>query len=282
MECLKEVKNNIFVTLIVLLVAIGFILSYFLSGKGGVLKYLVLAVGVGLAGLVLVIHLNDQLKLIDFGETESFYQYTTESPADSSQEQFYGGCGKKEEHEHFYGGCGKKEEHEHFGCGKKEHEHFGCGKKEHEHERFTEHFEDHETGADEMDVAQANQRQNAGVQRSEAIGSNEDYEDISGELKSRNQLPNDCYPKDVISPQELLPKDVESVWAQSVPSGQGSLSDKNFLNAGFHVGVNTVGQSLRNANRQLRSEPANPQVKVSPWLQSTIEPDTNRRPLEIS
>ena len=41
------------------------------------------------------------------------------------------------------------------------------------------------------------------------------------------------------------------------------------------------GESLRNANRQLRSEPANPQVKVSPWIQSTIEPDTNRKPLEI-
>ena len=47
------------------------------------------------------------------------------------------------------------------------------------------------------------------------------------------------------------------------------------------VGINTVGQSLRNANRQLRSEPPNPQVKVSPWLQSTIEPDSNRKPLEI-
>jgi hypothetical protein len=55
----------------------------------------------------------------------------------------------------------------------------------------------------------------------------------------------------------------------------------NFLTAGYHIGINTVGQTLRNANRQLRSEPLNPQVPVSPWLQTTIEPDTNRRPLEI-
>ena len=47
---------------------------------------------------------------------------------------------------------------------------------------------------------------------------------------------------------------------QTVPAGQGSLGDQNFLNAGFHVGINTVGQSLRNANLQLRSEPGNPQV----------------------
>ena len=47
------------------------------------------------------------------------------------------------------------------------------------------------------------------------------------------------------------------------------------------TGVNTVGQSLKNANRQLRSDPPNPQVKVSPWLQSTIEPDTDRKSLSL-
>ena len=61
----------------------------------------------------------------------------------------------------------------------------------------------------------------------------------------------------------------------------GELGEQNFLEAGHHVGVNTVGQSLRNANRQLRSEPANPDTKVSPWMQTTIGSDLNRRPLEI-
>ena len=101
------------------------------------------------------------------------------------------------------------------------------------------------------------------------------------ESKNSNRLPNECYPKDTLTPKDLLPQDSNSTWAQTVPSGQGSLGDQNFLNAGFHVGINTVGQSLRNANLQLRSEPANPQVKVSPWLQTTIEPDSNRRALEI-
>ena len=95
------------------------------------------------------------------------------------------------------------------------------------------------------------------------------------------RLPSECYPKDTLTPQDLLPQDSNSTWAQTVPAGQGSLGDQNFLNAGFHVGINTVGQSLRNANLQLRSEPANPQMKVSPWLQSTIDPDANRKALEI-
>lgn len=96
-----------------------------------------------------------------------------------------------------------------------------------------------------------------------------------------NQFPNDCYPKDQLSPSDLLPSDTNSTWAQVNPIGQGDLKDKNFLDAGYHIGVNTVGQTLRNANYQVRSEPPNPQVKVSPWMQTTIEPDSNRRPLEI-
>ena len=38
---------------------------------------------------------------------------------------------------------------------------------------------------------------------------------------------------------------------------------------------------MRNANLQVRSEPPNPTTKVSPWLETTIEPDTMRLPLEI-
>ena len=103
----------------------------------------------------------------------------------------------------------------------------------------------------------------------------------AGEGPQMNQLPSECYPKDVLASSDLLPRDANSLWAQVNPSGQGSLADQNFLTAGFHIGINTVGQTLRNANRQLRSEPLNPQVKVSPWQQTTIEPDINRRPLEI-
>jgi hypothetical protein len=88
--------------------------------------------------------------------------------------------------------------------------------------------------------------------------------------------------KPQLTASELLPQDnASSEWAQANPSANGSLKDKNFLQAGHHIGINSVGQSLRNANLQLRSDPPNPQTKVSPWLQSTIDPDTNRQSLEI-
>lgn len=96
------------------------------------------------------------------------------------------------------------------------------------------------------------------------------------------QGPAGCYPRDQLTPSELLPKDPNSVWAQQNPMGQGSLKGKNFLSAGALIGVNTVGQSLRNANLQLRSEPPNPQVPVSVFYNSTIQPDTSHRDLEIN
>lgn len=96
------------------------------------------------------------------------------------------------------------------------------------------------------------------------------------------EAPAGCYPRDQLTPGELLPKDPNSVWAQQNPMGTGSLKGKNFLSAGALIGVNTVGQSLRNGNYQFRSEPPNPQMPVSIWNQSTIEPDVNRRNLEVA
>ncbi len=127
-----------------------------------------------------------------------------------------------------------------------------------------------------------------GMGKNEVFSSVPSKEEPPTETKSNdqfglhgNQYPTDCYPKDTLTASELLPSDANSKWAQVNPSGQGELGDQNFLEAGFHIGTNTIGQTLRNPNLQLRSEPSNPQVKVSPWMQTTIEPDTNRRGLEI-
>lgn len=93
--------------------------------------------------------------------------------------------------------------------------------------------------------------------------------------------PADCYPRDNLTAQDLLPQDANSKWAQVNPAGQGDIAGQNFLTAGYHGGINTVGSTLRNANLQLRSDPLNPQLNVSPWNQTTIEPDLNHRALEI-
>tara|TARA_Y100000389_G_scaffold147340_1_gene146222 strand:+ start:103 stop:600 length:498 start_codon:yes stop_codon:yes gene_type:complete len=99
--------------------------------------------------------------------------------------------------------------------------------------------------------------------------------------KPTEKQPVQCYPRDTLSAADLLPRDAaNSPFAQVNPSGQGDADGQNFLTAGSLIGIDTVGQSLRNANQQLRSEPPNPQVKVSPWMQTTINPDLSRKSLD--
>jgi hypothetical protein len=82
-------------------------------------------------------------------------------------------------------------------------------------------------------------------------------------------------------PSELLPKDINSQWAQLNPAGSADFKNVNLLKAGSLIGIDTIGSTLRNANLQERSEPPNPTTSVSPWLNTTIEPDLMRLPLEI-
>ena len=79
----------------------------------------------------------------------------------------------------------------------------------------------------------------------------------------------------------LLPKDDSKVaadWGQFAPQ---DLYGRNFLDATKYFGVDTVGQTLRNASYDIRSTPPNPLRKISPWNQSTILPDTMRRAFNI-
>ena len=108
-------------------------------------------------------------------------------------------------------------------------------------------------------------------------GSSIDVAYTTGEF----QDPTTCFKRDRLSKTDLLPADATDKWSQINPSSSGDIADKNFLTAGYHIGINTVGQSMRNANLQLRSEIPNPQVAVSPWLISTIEPDIRPVSFEI-
>lgn len=113
------------------------------------------------------------------------------------------------------------------------------------------------------------------------LGQNSEPENVNGLQTSAQGLPPACARQQVVDPAELLPKDENSEWAKLNPMGNGDLQNVNLLKSGYHIGINTVSSSLRNANLQLRSEPANPQQSVGPWNNTTISPDINRRPLEI-
>jgi hypothetical protein len=122
---------------------------------------------------------------------------------------------------------------------------------------------------------------NQGPSPSDSLGHNEVFSSVNGIATPSRGLPSSCSKPNIQNPSDLLPKDSNNQWAQLNPSGKGDLANINLLKAGYHIGIDTIGQSLRNANLQIRSEPPNPQLNVGPWNNSTIVGDYMRVPLEI-
>jgi len=114
-------------------------------------------------------------------------------------------------------------------------------------------------------------------QASQPLGQNEVYSSVN--FNNNSQPMVNCNKSQ--NPSDLLPKDTNSNWASLNPQGKGDLSNINLLKSGYHLGIDTIGQTLKNANLQIRSEPPNPQLNVGPWNQSTITPDFMRPPLEL-
>jgi len=94
------------------------------------------------------------------------------------------------------------------------------------------------------------------------------------EEENSNNNQSDCVDNRLL-PKDLLPLNDDNLYADA-----DSLEGQNFLDAGYHSGINTVGSSLRNANLQLRADPVINKVNVGPWNNSTIQADNNRKPLD--
>jgi hypothetical protein len=78
----------------------------------------------------------------------------------------------------------------------------------------------------------------------------------------------------------LLPKmNLPGVPSWDVMDSQ-ALASQDFLAPTQQMGTDTVLSSLRNASYDLRNNIPNPINVVSPWMNSTITPDLERRPLD--
>ena len=107
--------------------------------------------------------------------------------------------------------------------------------------------------------------------------------DASAEVVSSDSGPSinfkACDLNDNVKPEDLLPSG-NSEFASLNPVLDGGLKNKQFLDPSKLMGTNTIGQSNRNQSYDLRSEPAIPKMDVGPWMNTTIEADLTRRPLE--
>lgn len=117
-----------------------------------------------------------------------------------------------------------------------------------------------------------------GYEPAVAFNQMDNFAPVSG-METTNNYVGKGIAKAVMDPAELLPNDENSEWAKLNPVGTNELMNVSLLKAGWNHGINTVGQSLKNANLQLRPDPIISQSSVGPWNTSTIEPDINRRPL---
>ena len=81
--------------------------------------------------------------------------------------------------------------------------------------------------------------------------------------------------------KDYLPQDVNDEWFETdFTSAQNRVDDNNLVTTDRYViGINTVGQSLKNPSYDLRGTIPNPKFTVSPWNNSTYEPDFNIKSL---
>jgi len=83
------------------------------------------------------------------------------------------------------------------------------------------------------------------------------------------------------SATDYLPKEINDDWFNTdFSQAKYKMNDDKLINTDkYVVGVNTVGQSLKNASYDIRGAINVPKYTISPWNNSTIEPDYNIKPL---
>jgi hypothetical protein len=82
-------------------------------------------------------------------------------------------------------------------------------------------------------------------------------------------------------PEQLLPNDDNSKFGELNPMTNDGQQIPDLLNAVSRIGLDTIGQTMKNPNLQLRSDPTIEKQNIGPWNNSTYEPDLARVPLEL-
>ena len=115
------------------------------------------------------------------------------------------------------------------------------------------------------------------MKKTERPYSDEDHDprDFSYNKKEfTTRTPSDV--KELFDVNKMLPQEVVEDWFDVEPLlTTKKIKGTHLIHPKVHMGVNTVSSSLRNGTHDLRGDIANPKINVSPWNNSTIEPDTN-------
>ena len=81
-------------------------------------------------------------------------------------------------------------------------------------------------------------------------------------------------PEEIFDIDKLLPREAREDWFEVMPEPI-SVKNRHLINVTRPISINTIGTSLKNPSYDLRGSVPCPKFVISPWLQSSIEPDTN-------
>lgn len=78
--------------------------------------------------------------------------------------------------------------------------------------------------------------------------------------------------EDIFNSMDFLPQQKNKDWFEVMPEPI-SIKNRYLINVSRPIGVDTIGTTHRNQSYDIRGTIPNPKQVVSPWLQSSIEPD---------
>lgn len=152
-------------------------------------------------------------------------------------------------------------------------------------------YEDRQTSIDEWDdyfnetnsVIGRSQIRRENDKFSPADETGGEYANYEGPVKLPSHTrgrkePSTSFDPDMYDATNLLPKEIRSDWFEVIEEPV-NLKNRHLISLQNPLGINTIGESLKNANLDLRAAPPCPKMVVGPWNQSTIEPDYNIKPL---
>ena len=105
---------------------------------------------------------------------------------------------------------------------------------------------------------------------------NDDVHEVNEVLERPNPPPVE-YVHDVSETQpenDLLP--VSGTDESAFEFTPQNLQDINFLDTADRIGLDTISNTLKNANYSIRPDPMIPKTEVSPWMNSEIDADPIR------
>ena len=85
---------------------------------------------------------------------------------------------------------------------------------------------------------------------------------------------------DTVKPADLLPVDTNDRWQKE--NNLPGLKMPDLMSADFMIGRDSIGQSLKNPNLQIRADPPIPRISGNLWNNSNIDEDRTQVELDIA